>query len=292
MSETVIVYLNGDFLPLDEAKVSVLDRGFIFGDGVYEVIPVYGNQPFRLEHHLQRLQDSLNAIQINNPLSTNEWKDIITHIIKQNKDGGSDQSIYLQITRGVARRDHSFPDDTPPTVFVMSTPLNPPEQTLLNSGIDAVTLPDIRWLNCHIKAISLLPNVLFRQQAIDAGATEAILLRDGMATEGAASNLFIVKNDVIITPAKSSKLLPGITRDLIVELAVSNGIQCEERDISETELRNADEIWISSSTKEVMPVVKLDDLEVANGKPGPIWSKMYQLYQACKASLRSAAAAD
>lgn len=278
-------YLNGEFLPLSEAKVSVLDRGFIFGDGVYEVIPVYGRRAFRLSHHLQRLQNSLDAIRIDNPLSNEGWQQIIDALIEQND--GDDQSIYLHITRGVAKRDHRFPADTPATVFVMSNPLLAPEQATVERGIKAVTLPDIRWLNCHIKAISLLPNILFRQAAIDSGGDEAILLRDGKATEGAASNLFIVKDTVIITPPKSHKLLPGITRDLIVELAQQHQLDCEEREIDEQELFAADEIWISSSTKEVMPVLELNQQPVGNGQPGPVWRQIYRLYQQMKQQLRN-----
>ena len=278
-------YLNGEYLPLDEAKVSVLDRGFIFGDGVYEVIPVYGRRAFRLNHHLQRLQNSLTAIRIDNPLSDEEWQQIIESLIAQN--AGDDQSVYLHITRGVARRDHRFPADTPATIFLMSNPLVAPELATVEQGIKAQTLPDIRWLNCHIKAISLLPNILFRQEAIDSGSDEAILLRDGKATEGAASNLFIVKDGIIITPPKSSKLLPGITRDLIVELAAQHKLPYEEREIDEQELFAADEIWISSSTKEVMPVLELNQTPVGNGQPGPVWKQIYLYYQEMKQKLRN-----
>lgn len=280
-----ICYLNGEFLPLNEARVSVLDRGFIFGDGVYEVIPVYGRKPFRLPHHLLRLQHSLDAIQLDNPLTEADWQQIINTLIEQNE--GDDQSIYLHITRGVATRDHRFPLNTPPTIFIMSSPLLEPEPASVAAGIKAITLPDIRWLNCHIKAISLLPNILFRQQAIDSGGDEAILIRDGKATEGAASNLFIVKDGVIITPPKGNKLLPGITRDLIVELARQHRLNYQERELSEQELLDADEIWISSSTKEVMPVLELNQQAVGNGQPGPVWKQIYQLYQRMKQQLRS-----
>lgn len=283
--QTAICYLNGEFLPLSEAKVSVLDRGFIFGDGVYEVIPVYARRPFRLAHHLQRLQHSLDAIQLNNPLSESHWQKIITDLIAQNP--GKEQSIYLHITRGVAPRDHAFPANTPATVFLMSTPLVAPTAETVAKGIKAVTLPDIRWLNCHIKAISLLPNILFRQQAIDSGSDEAILIRDGKATEGSASNLFIVKDGLIITPPKSSKLLPGITRDLVVELAQQHQLPYLEREIAEQELETADEIWISSSTKEVMPVLELNRQTVGTGQPGPVWQQIYQLYQGMKQQLQN-----
>jgi D-alanine transaminase len=280
-----IVYLNGDYLPLSQAKVSVLDRGFMFGDGVYEVIPVYGGYPLRLPHHLQRLQHSLDAIRIANPLSLQQWQAIIEDIIE--KHGSGDQSIYLQITRGVAPRDHAFPSDTPPTVLVMSSPLRGTDKTTLAQGFSAITLPDIRWQLCHIKAITLLPNVLFRQQALDAGADDAILIRDGKATEASASNLFIVRNQVVITPPKGSRLLPGITRDLLVELAGRHHIAFEERDIDESELVQADEIWLTSSVREIAPVITLNQQAIGDGKPGPLWSIMYDLFQDYKQVLRS-----
>ncbi|MGB5337936.1 MAG: aminotransferase class IV, partial [Gammaproteobacteria bacterium] len=211
-------YLNGTFLPLDEASISVLDRGFLFGDGVYEVIPVYAGRLFRLSHHLQRLDDSLEAVRIGNPLAQASWSELLDELITRNH--GGDQNIYLQVTRGVAaRRDHAFPADTRPTVFAMSTPGDPPVDIPSVTGIKAVTLPDIRWELCNIKAITLLPNVMLRQQAVDADTAEAILTRDGFATEGAASNLFIVSNGLLLTPPKSPALLPGITRDLVLELA-------------------------------------------------------------------------
>jgi len=223
-------YLNGAFLPLEEAHVSVMDRGFLFGDGVYEVIPVYGGQLFRLTHHLRRLQNSLDAVRISNPLPDEEWKNVLTELITRNT--GSDQAIYLQVTRGMAaKRDHAFPADTAPTLFAMSTPSPPPVDIESVTGIRAVTLEDIRWKHCNIKAITLLPNVLLRQEAIDAGTAEAILIKDGFAIEGAASNIFIVSNDMLITPANGPALLPGITRDLILELAATHSIPCREADI-------------------------------------------------------------
>ena len=279
-----LVYLNGEYLPLSEAKVSVLDRGFIFGDGVYEVIPSYGSKALRFEHHMQRLQNSLDAVRIENPLSISQWKTIIDKLI-ENTDS-QDQYIYLHITRGVASRDHRFPEKTKPTVFVMSSVLNAVDPELLKTGITAVTLDDIRWQYCNIKAIALLPNILLRQQAVDKGAIEAILIRDGNITEGAASNTFIVINGVIKTPPKDQKLLPGITRDLIVELAKAHDMPIEETAISEKEFLAADEIWLSSSTKEILPVTKINDQQVGDGKPGPIWQKMFQNYQDYKETLR------
>ena len=283
---TSIVYLNGEYVPLEQACVPVLDRGFIFGDGVYEVIPVYARKVFRLEHHLQRLKNSMQAVRLNNPHTDEEWSELINNVIERN-DGG-DQSIYLQITRGVASRDHRFPGDAIPTVFVMSNlfVMVPSEQ--LEHGVSAITLDDIRWQYCSIKSIALLPNILLRQQAVEQGAAEAILLRNNEVTEGAASNVFIVKDGIIITPPKTDCLLPGITRDLVVEQAHEHGMPVEEIIIKQDDLLSADEIWLTSSTKEILPVTQLNYETVGSGKPGPVWKQMYGLYQEYKHSLRQA----
>lgn len=279
-----LVYLNGEYLPLNEAKVSVLDRGFIFGDGVYEVIPAYGGKALRFEHHMQRLQNSLDAIRISNPLSNDQWQKIIDKLISEK--GSEDQYIYMHITRGVASRDHRFPDETKPTVFVMSSFLHTVDPDILKQGVHAVTLDDIRWQYCNIKAIALLPNILLRQQAVDKGAVEAILIRDGNMTEGAASNVFIVSGGIIKTPPKDQKLLPGITRDLVVELANTHKMPIEEVSISEKEFLSADEIWLTSSTKEILAVTKINKQQVGKGKPGAVWKDMYQKYQGYKETLR------
>ena len=271
-------YLNGTFLPLDQAQVSVMDRGFLFGDGIYEVIPVYNGTLFRLAQHLGRLQNSLDGVRIGNPLSDTEWTEVLTELVARNAD--SKQAVYLQVTRGAAaRRDHAFPADTRPTVFAMSTPAPAVSSIASEAGIKAITLPDIRWQKCDIKAITLLPNVLLRQQAIDAETAEAILIRNGYATEGAASNLFIVHNGVLVTPPKGPSLLPGITRDLVLELAAANGIPFREAGITEQALGQAEEIWVTSSTREISPVTHLNDSIVANGQPGPLWQRMIRLYQ-------------
>lgn len=277
------VYLNGEFLPAPEARVSVLDRGFIFGDGIYEVIPVYGGRLFRLAHHLERLDHSLEGIRMANPMSHGRWQGVLEELVRRN--GGGDQSLYLQITRGVADRDHGFPPDTEPTVFAMSKPLEAvsPE---LREGIGAVTVEDIRWKWCNIKAIALLPNILMRQQAIDEGAAEAIMLREGLVTEGTASNIFIVSEGTVSTPTKSNLLLPGITRDLVVELCRDNAVPCREEPISEAQLRGADEIWITSSTREILPVTRLDGAMVGDGCPGPLWQRLIGLYQEYKQAFR------
>ena len=279
-----LVYLNGEYLPLNEAKVSVLDRGFIFGDGVYEVIPAYGGKALRFEHHMQRLQNSLDAIRISNPLSNEQWQKIIDKLISER--GSEDQYVYMHVTRGVASRDHRFPDETVPTVFVMSNILHTVDPEILKQGVQAVTLDDIRWQYCNIKAIALLPNILLRQQAVDKGAVEAILIRDGNMTEGAASNVFIVSDGIIKTPPKDQKLLPGITRDLVVELANTHKMPIEEVAISEKEFLTADEIWLTSSTKEILAVTKINEQQVGNGKPGVVWKDMYQKYQDYKETLR------
>ncbi|MEI7843011.1 MAG: D-amino acid aminotransferase [Gallionellaceae bacterium] len=273
------VYLNGEFLPIEEAKISVLDRGFIFGDGVYEVIPVYSRRAFRLSEHLHRLQHSLNSIQLKNPHSETEWVQLLEKLIASNTP--EDQYLYLHITRGVAKRDHPFPNPpVPPTVFVMSNPLNTPPAALLQSGISAITAPDNRWLRCDIKAISLLPNVLLRQMAIDAGCVETIMIRDDeFMTEGAASNIFVVKNGVLAVPPKDNLMLPGITYDVILELAAANNIPHEVRKVMKAEIFNADELLMTSSTKEVLAITTLNGKPVGTGKPGALFSKLHPLYQ-------------
>ncbi len=271
------VFLNGDFLPAEEAKVSVFDRGFLLGDGIYEVIPAYNGHSFLLSGHLARLQQSLDGIFLENPHSIEEWVTIIEQLILMN--GGGDQSIYLQVTRGVAPRDHVFPENVEPTVFLMSTPLKPVPAEWKQQGIKAITVEDIRWQNCNIKAISLLPNSLLKQQAKEAGAQEALLIKDDYLTEGAASNAYAVINGTIYTAPKDEKVLPGITRDLVLALAQQASLTVMEMPVSFERLQEADEIWVSSSTKEVLAVTELDGQPVNDGKPGPIWKQIDALYQ-------------
>lgn len=285
MSPSPICYLNGDYLPLNEAKVSVLDRGFIFADGVYEVIPVFSNKLFRIDEHLTRLNNSLNAIKLSNPHSNIEWIEILNTLVSRHID--SELSAYVQVTRGVAPRDHAFPDAGKATVFIMANPMQAVADEVIEKGINVITLDDIRWRFCNIKAIALLPNILLKQQAVEQGATEAILLRDGNVSEGTASNAFIVKNGVIKTPPKSANLLPGITRDLVVELAQKHNLACEETVIAENELRQADEIWMTSSTKDIVAVTQLDEKAVGNGKPGEVYKKMLGLFQDFKNQLKT-----
>ncbi|MEE8342306.1 MAG: D-amino acid aminotransferase [Gammaproteobacteria bacterium] len=283
------VFLNGSFVPQEDACVSVMDRGFLFGDGVYEVIPVYGGRPFRLTQHLKRLHNSLYAIRLDNPFNHEEWTKILQTLVDQRP--GEDQSLYLQVTRGVdTQRDHRFPQGVDPTVFAMSTLSNKPANQTTENGVNAITLKDIRWEHCNIKAITLLPNVLLRQQALEAGAAEAILLRDGWATEGAASNLFIVRDGLLITPPKGPRLLPGVTRDLVLELAVANGIPFREADITEQQMRDAVEIWLTSSNKEIMPVINLDEIPVGGGVPGQLFHHMIALYRDYKSAVRNGTA--
>lgn len=272
-----MIYLNGSFMPVGEARISVLDRGFIFGDGVYEVIPVYSRKAFRLSEHLRRLQDSLNGIRLPNPHTDAEWVHLIEQIIAGNE--GEDQYLYLHITRGVAKRDHVFPKGVSPTVFIMSNPLVIPSAELLATGVNAITTQDNRWLRCDIKAISLLPNVLLRQMAVDEQAMEAILLRDQCLTEGAASNIFVVKNGILLTPPKDHLMLAGITYDVVLELADKHHIRYEVRKVSEQELRTAEELLLTSSTKEILPITRLDNQPIGKGVPGEVFKRLYLLYQ-------------
>lgn len=274
------VYLNGQFLPLAEAKVSVLDRGFVFGDGVYELVPVYSNKPFRLDEHLHRLQGSLAGIRLDDPHALSGWRELVLRLIEM--QDFADQSVYIQVTRGVAPRDHAFPKGVPPTVFMFAQPLvtSSPEQKA--TGVCAVSAVDNRWLRCNIKAISLLANILLRQQAVDVDCAETVMLRDGFLTEGAASNIFVVKDGVLRAPPPSSLMLTGITYDVVLELAAVHGIPHEVRMITEAEVRNADELWMTSSTKEIMAIVKLDGAPVGAGMPGPLARKMDALYHTFK----------
>jgi D-alanine transaminase len=274
------VFLNGRLLPLEQATVSVLDRGFIFGDGVYEVVPVYSRVPFRLDEHLARLERSLAETRIRNPYSRAEWRKHIYQLI--DAQSFEDQGIYFQVTRGVAKRDHALPKGVEPTVFMMSNPLTNPPAAQVEKGGVAVSATDNRWLRCDIKSISLIGNCLLRQLSAEDGAAETILFRDGKLTEASASNVFIVKAGVIQSPPKSNLILPGITYDVVVELAGANSMPLEYREVSEAQVRAADEVWVTSSSKEVLAVVELDGKRIGDGRPGPVFRRMYQLYQEFK----------
>lgn len=274
------VYLNGNFMAPDQARISPLDRGFLFADGVYEVIPAYNGVLFRFDEHLQRLERSLAEIGIHNPHDPAQWHSLCDSLVAHN--GGGNLSVYLQITRGAAqKRDHAFPvPPVTPTVFMMTSPVAVPAADSPDTaqGSLAITLDDIRWARCDIKSISLLPNSLLRQQAVEAGAAEAILLRDGFVTEGSASNVFIVRNGTIFTPPKCHAILGGITRDLVVELCVAEGLPVAEEEISESQLRQAEEIWVTSSTREIVPIIQLNNSPVGSGQPGPVWKTVARHY--------------
>ena len=275
-----MVFLNGRFLPLEQATVPVLDRGFIFGDGVYELIPVYSRAPFRMDEHLARLERSLAAVRIANPYARDKWRTVILELVAQQP--WEDQGVYLQVTRGVAKRDHAFPSDVEPTVFAMSNPLVNPPKEVVDKGAAAVSAPDNRWLRCDIKSISLIGNVLLRQLSADAGAVETILFRDGILTEASASNVFVAKNGLLLSPPKSNLILPGITYDVVVEIAQQLGLPLEFRDIRESEVRAADELWVTSSSKEILAVVELDGKPVGEGRPGPLFRRAWEGYQEFK----------
>jgi len=273
------VYLNGRFLPLAEAGVSPLDRGFLFGDGAYEMVPVYSRRPFRLDEHLRRLEATLAGIRLASPLPRDGWRAVAARLIAAAP--WQDQSIYLQVTRGADdKRDHAFPPATvPPTVFAFASPLVTASAEMHASGVGAITVPDLRWSRCDLKVVSLLANVLARQQALDAGCAEAILIRDGMLKEGATSNIFVVRDGALLAPPKTRLMLPGITYDVILELAAAHGLPAIVREIGEAELRAADEIWMTSSTKEVLAITTLDGVAVGDGRPGPVGRRMLAWYQ-------------
>lgn len=282
------IYLNGEWLPPNEARVPVMDRGFLFGDGVYEVIPVYSRRPFRLDEHLTRLQQSLNGIQLDNPHSLDQWRSLIVTLAT--KAEWEDQSICIQVTRGpMAARNHAFPATITPTVMIMSEPLITPPEALQTSGIATVSAADIRWLRCDLKTTSLLANCLLRQHAVSHGCVETVLFRDGFLTEGAASSILVVKDGVLLAPIKNHLMLPGITYDVVLELAASHGLPCVVRDITEEETRAADELWMASSTKEILPIATLDGNRIgrnpdspvgADNTPSfPVYSRMIAWYQ-------------
>jgi D-alanine transaminase len=285
-----LAYLNGDWLPLEQAQVSVLDRGFLFGDGVYEVIPVYDGRPLRLEQHLQRLQDSLDGIRLKNPLDVTHWRALIAELIQ--RSGAGNQLLYLQITRGSAPRDHAFPPaGTIPTVFLSSKGFNPPDDARFEQGVRVGLAEDPRWQLCKLKTVNLLANVLLKQVAVDEGLDEMLLHANQQLTEGTSSNLFVVRDGAIATPPLSDNILPGITRGLIVELARQAGFKVEERAIALAELDHADEVWISSSTRELMPVIAIASHPVADGTPGPIARELQQAFRAYALQSPTAAAA-
>ncbi len=275
-----LVYLNGQFLPLEDARIPVTDRGFIFGDGVYEVIPVYGRHPLALERHLDRLDHSLSGIRMENPLPRSAWRSLIAELVQHEPD--NNQTLYIQLTRGSAPREHAFPREVTPTLFAMAKPLVPPPAHWLHEGVQAITHADFRWLQCDLKTTALLANVLLRQKAADQGAAECILLRDGYLTEGAASNVLVVVDGVLLSPPENHLILSGITLSLVMELARQYQVPVEERPVTESGLRRAEEIMLTSSVREIIPVTRLDNQPVGNGKPGPVFTRLQSLYQGIK----------
>ena len=276
-------YLNGEFLPLDQAKISVLDRGFIFGDAIYEVIPVYRRKPLRLAAHIARLQRSLDEIRIASPHSDGEWAGLIGDLVNDSEH--DDQAVYLQVSRGVAKREFGLLQGVEPTVFMLSSPFVSPPQQQIDNGVAAVSLVDFRWLRCDIKSTSLLGANMLRQFANDAGGAECVLFRDGYLTEGSSSNIFVVRNGVLVTPPKSRLTLPGITYELLLELALANGVPTQVRDVSESEVKAADELMLSASLRELLAITQLDGKPVGDGKPGVVFRRLYELFQAYKFNL-------
>jgi len=279
-----VVYLNGVFGPLSEAKISVLDRGFIFGDGIYEVVPVYHRKPFRMSQHLDRLDRSLAKLKITPPKTRAQWTELVNELIQKSPD--STCMVYLQITRGVAKRDHAFPvPEVTPTIFGMAAPMTPPSEAVRNKGVRLIGIPDMRWLHCDIKSVSLLGNCLAKQAAVEAGVDEVAQFRDGFLTEGASCNVWVVKQGKLIAPPKNNLVLEGIRYGLLEELTKAAGIPFELRPISRAEVESADELMISSATREVLPVVELDGKQVSSGQPGPIYQKLRAAYDAQIAAL-------
>ena len=272
-----IVYLNGEFLPMGEARIPVLDRGFIYGDGVYEVIPVYHRAPFRMPHHLKRLQYSLDGIRLANPMDDASWDALVRDLVA--RQPFDDQAVYLQVTRGVAKRDHAFPKGVPPTVFMMSNPLPLPSREQIDRGVAVVTAEDNRWHRCDLKTTSLIGNVLMRQRAADLGAVETVMFRDGWLTEASASNVLVVRAGTIVAPPKDQQILPGITYDAALEFAREAGMPMDIRPVRREEALAADEMWLSSSTKEVLAITTLDGKPFASGVPGPVFRRMYAVFQ-------------
>jgi D-alanine transaminase len=270
-------YLDGEYLPLAEARISPLDRGFLFADGVYEVVPVHRGRPFRLREHLKRLDDSLRSIRIVNPLDQSGWTAVLQRLAAE--AGERELLIYLKVTRGSEfRRNHLLPKDVKPTTFAFASPYPVPSETTLVQGLRAVTLEDIRWDRCDIKSIALLGNVLLRQEAADRGADEALLTRDGLLLEGSSSSVFLCVGGTLVTPPNSQRILPGTTRDAVIELA-AGWLPCEICDVEARDIASCDEVWIASAGRGVLPVTSVNGEPVGSGRPGPLWSAMYARLQ-------------
>jgi D-alanine transaminase len=279
-----IAYLNGEFLPLEEARISPLDRGFLYGDGVYEVMPVYGGRPFRFEAHAERLTRSLKEVRMDDPHTRDQWRAMLSTLISRN--GGGNQYLYWQVTRGAEKgRNHAPLPVIPRTVFAFCAPLPPVSPATLEVGLSCVTAQDTRWAQCNIKSVALLANVLLRQLAVDAGAGETILLRDGELMEASSSAVHVIVDGVVRAPPNSRKILPGTTRGAVEEMAQRTGVPYKITPVSEAELRGADEVWLSAATREVQPVTRIDGKPVGAGKPGPLWRRVYDELQRYKREL-------
>ena len=277
-------YLNGEWLPLAEAKISVLDRGFIFGDGIYEVVPVYYRQPFRFDNHLARFERSTREIGLANPFDRAGWHALVERLIGTCE--AADQFIYWQLTRGVAKRDFSFPAGTPPTVFAMTTPFARPSRAQREQGLRAVTRADERWLRCDIKSVSLLGAVLARQFATENGADEAVQFRDGWLTEGSSSNMWVALNGTVTAPPRDRLILEGIRYGFVGELCKRIGVPFEVRRVRREEVEGCDELMLTSATREILPIVALDGKPVGSGRPGPVYARLRQAYDEAIEALR------
>ena len=279
-----LCHLNGQTLPLRDAKISVLDRGFIFGDGVYEVIPVYGRRCFRFDEHMARLARSLGKLRITNPHTRDGWLALVRELIAAQP--ADDQLVYIEVTRGVALRDHVMPEGITPTVFVMTSAMKPPSAEQRHQGVACVTARDFRWERGDIKSVSLLGNVLARQISADHGALETVMFRDGWLTEASGSNVWVVHEGALLGPPKSEHVLEGIRYDLLAELCADVGIAYNLRPIAESDVHAADELILTSATKEVLPITRLDGELVGHGalrgKPGPVYGRLYEAYQRAK----------
>jgi len=283
MDPQSLCYLNGEWLPLAEARISPLDRGFIFGDGIYEVVPVYRRKPFRLAQHLARLERSLGEVRITNPFDRAGWQALIERVIAGS--AADDQSIYIQVTRGVAKRDFAFPAGIKPTVFAMTTPLQRPDAQVRETGLAAVTREDERWARCDIKSVSLLGAVLARQFAVDHDAGEVVQFRDGFLTEGSSSNIWVVKAGAVAAPPRDRRILEGIRYGFIEELCAANSIPFAVRPVAQAEVAAADELMLTAATREVLPITRLDGKPVGNGRPGPIYRRLRAAYDAAIVAL-------
>jgi D-alanine transaminase len=279
-------HLNGQQLLLTEARISPLDRSFLFGDGIYEVLPVHGGRLFRAQANFDRLARSATALHLKNPHSPEAWRALLQKLVDAN--GGGEQYVYLQLSRGAEHgRNHAPLPDIAPTVFAYCSPWPVPAESTLRDGLACITAEDTRWARCDIKSVALLANVLLRQQAVEANASETILLRDGELVEGSASTVHVVRNGVLITPPNSTRLLPGTSRRVVEELADSLGVARRDARITESELRSADEIWLAAATREIQPVTQLDGATVGSGRPGPVWRKIYDAWQQLKRDAQS-----